>query len=148
VKLSDAFDAFRLVLTGGILTTARISDSVRKNATGTPVRDNYVVVSDETPLRVKDRYTVQQQLNGRMRHRFDVRSVATAPSGRRMYQDAVHANLIGALPVLMGRECTPIEAVEPLEEGRPKYDSTADLYFAIDSFEFWSWPTTDDGNEE
>lgn len=137
------YDAVRLILAVGRLadgtdsTDRRVHDSVRVNGTK-PVRDNYVVLMDESPLLADDRYTALERVDSRARHRFDVRSVATSASGRRMYQDAARSNLIGAVPVVEGRVCTPLQLVPPVEEGRPMFDSTANLHYVTDSFEFWS----------
>lgn len=134
--LQQYYDAVKAVLATGILAT-RVNDSVKMNGTA-PVRDNYVVLSDESPRLADDRYTALERVDSRARHRFDVRSVATSTTGRRMYQDAVRTNLIGAVPVVEGRVCTPIQLVPPVEEGRPMFDSTSNLHYVTDSFEFWS----------
>ena len=138
MTLAAAYESVRVLLARGILAS-RVYDSVRKNG-ATAVRDNYAVLIDETPRRERHRYTVLQLVDGRMRHRFDVRSVSTSTGGRRMYQDAVSTNLIGEVPQIAGRVCTAIEMVDPIEEGMPKYDQNADLYHVTDSFQFWSDP--------
>ena len=132
----DYYDAVKSLLAQGILAS-RVYDTVRMNGTGL-VRDNYAVLTDESPLKNAGRYTATTSPSSRARHRFDVRSVATSANGRRMYRDAVEGNLVGKVPVVAGRSCTAIQPVPPVEEGRPQFDSTANLHYVTDSFEFWS----------
>jgi hypothetical protein len=146
VNLQNIYDAVRSLLAVGVLangipnpTDKRVSDSVRVNGS-TPIRDNYVVLSDESPLLEENRYTALERSDSRARHRFDVRSVATSPGARRLFQQTARDNLIGAVPVVEGRVCTPVQPVAPVEEGRPQHDTTANLFHVTDSFEFWSWP--------
>lgn len=130
------FEAVRALLAGGILAS-RVFDMVRMNGT-TAVRDNYVVLMFESSALDDDRYTVLQDVDSTARYRFDVRSVATSPSGARLYLDMVRARLIGETPVVAGRACTPIRLVPPLEEGMLRHDADANLYHVVESFEFWS----------
>lgn len=134
--LQDYYDAVKALTARGILAS-RVHDSVRMNG-ATPVRDNYVVLMDESPRLADNRYTALERVGSRARHRVDARSVATSATGRRMFQDAVRSNLIGKVPVVPGRVCTPMQLVPPVEEGRPQFDPTANLHYVTDSFEFWS----------
>ena len=130
------FEGVRALLAGGILAT-RVFDVVRMNGS-TPVRDNYVVLMFESSMLDDDRYTALQDVDSTARYRFDVRSVSTSPSGARLYMDTVRGRLIGQTPVVEGRKCTPIRLVPPVEEGMLRHDSDANLYHAVESFEFWS----------
>lgn len=140
--LQDYFDAVRVLLARGILADRangekRVHDAVRVNGTA-PVRDNYVVLVDESPVLRDDRYLVGGRVDARARHRFDVRSVSVNAAGRRQFQQAVRDNLIGAVPVVEGRVCTAISLVPAVEEGRPAHDASANLFHVTESFEFWS----------
>lgn len=130
------YEAVRVLLAGGILAS-RVYDVVRVNGS-TPVRDNYVVLMFESSRLDDDRYTALQDLDSTARYRFDVRSVATSPGGARLYLDTVRERLIKQTPTVEGRKCTPIQLVPPVEEGQMRFDSAANLYHVIESFEFWS----------
>lgn len=133
---TDHFDAVRDLLAGGILAN-RVFDVVRMNGSS-PVRDNYTVLMFESSMLDDDRYTALQEVDSTARYRFDVRSVATSPSGARLYLDTVRGRLIGQTPVVTDRKCTPIRLVPPVEEGMLRHDSDANLYHVLESFEFWS----------
>lgn len=133
---SAHFEAVRALLAGGILAN-RVHDVVRMNA-GSPVRDNYVVLMLESSALDDDRYTALQDVDSTARYRFDVRSVATTAAAARLYLDTVRSRLIKQTPVVEGRTCTPIRLIPPLEEGTLRHDADANLYHAVESFEFWS----------
>ena len=135
--LQDHYDAVKVPLARGILAS-RVYDTVRVNGS-TPVRDNYVVLIDDSPVLDENRYTALDLPGSRSRHRFDVRSVATSANGRRMYQQAVRDNLIGVVPVVAGRVCSAVQLVGAVEEGQPEFDSTAQLHHVLESYEYWSW---------
>ena len=130
------YDSVRTLLVGGILAS-RVHDVVRVNG-DKPVRDNYVVLTPDASQLDDERYTVLQSVDSTARFRYDVRSVATSLSGVLLYQDTVRGRLIGQVPVVAGRSCTPIRLVDPVEEGRATHDSSANLFHITETFEFWS----------
>lgn len=128
------FEAVKTILAGGILAS-RVFDVVRMNG-DTPIRENYTVLMFESSRLDDQRYLALQAVDSTARYRFDVRSVATSPSGARLYMDTVRGRMIGAVPQVEGRRCTPIQLVPPVEEGAMKHDATANLYHVVESFEF------------
>ncbi|WP_047219971.1 hypothetical protein, partial [Delftia lacustris] len=63
--------------------------------------------------------------------------VAVDADGLMLLADGV-LSLIGVMPVVVGRVCSPVRLVPGVEEGRGRYDSVTDLHYLDLSFEFWS----------
>lgn len=132
------FNAFRALLVAVSVLSNKVFSNVRIT-NGTPVRANYVILFPDGPADFQLRFTEQQNLNARTRWRYDVRIVAVDADGLLLLADAV-LSLIGAVPVVDGRDCTPVKLVPGVEEGKGRYDSVTDLHYLDLSLEFWSQP--------
>lgn len=134
------FNAFKALLATGVLA-GKVHDGVRYSS-GTPVRDNYAILKPATtPDRDEKRYLALGSVASRSTYRFDVRYVATTLSGVLLWQQAGQERLIpvgGARLVVAGRECDPIQLVDPVEEGAYSYDKVTDLFYVDESYEFVS----------
>lgn len=133
------FNAFRALLVAVSILSNKVFSNVRIT-NGTPVRANYVILFPDGPAELGDgRLTSLQRAVSRAKYRYDVRIVAVDADGLLLLADAV-LSLIGALPVVDGRDCTPVKLVPGVEEGKGRYDSVTDLHYLDLSLEFWSQP--------
>lgn len=133
------FNAFRALLLAVPLLANKVYSNVRI-AAGQPVRANYIVHYPDGPAELGDgRLTSPQRAVSRAKYRYDVRIVAVDADGLLLLADAV-LSLIGAIPVVDGRSCTPVVLVPGVEEGKGRYDSVTDLHYLDLSFEIWSQP--------
>ncbi|HBD4848238.1 TPA: hypothetical protein KJY76_004302 [Shigella flexneri] len=132
------FNAFRALLVAVSILSNKVYSNVRVTA-GNPVRANYVVLFPDGPADFDLRLTQQQSMGARTRWRYDVRVVAVDADGLMLLADGV-LSLIGVVPVVVGRVCSPVRLVPGVEEGRGRYDSVTDLHYLDLSFEFWSQP--------
>jgi hypothetical protein len=130
------FNAFRALLVAVSILSNKVFSNVRVT-NGAPVRANYVVLFPDGPADFDLRLTQQQSMGARTRWRYDVRVVAVDADGLMLLADGV-LSLIGVLPVVVGRVCSPVRLVPGVEEGRGRYDSVTDLHYLDLSFEFWS----------
>lgn len=130
------FLAFKALLEYQPDLSGHVFSNVRLSA-GKPVRDNYVVLFPDGPADLVGRFTQAQSMVVRSRWRYDVRVVAVDAEGLLRLADAVAA-VVGQVPVVAGRSCTPVRLVPGVEEGRGRFDSTTDLHYLDLSFEFWS----------
>lgn len=135
------FNAFRALLVAVSVLSNKVFSNVRIT-NGTPVRANYVILFPDGPAELGDgRLTSLQRSVSRAKYRYDVRIVAVDADGLLLLADAV-LSLIGAVPVVDGRDCTPVKLVPGVEEGKGRYDSVTDLHYLDLSLEFWSQPNT------
>lgn len=132
------FNAFKALLVAVSILSNKVYSNVRVTA-GNPVRANYVVLFPDGPADFDLRLTQQQSMGARTRWRYDVRVVAVDADGLMLLADGV-LSLIGVVPVVVGRVCSPVRLVPGVEEGRGRYDSVTDLHYLDLSFEFWSQP--------
>lgn len=133
------FLAFKALLLAVSVLSNKVYANVRVT-NGQPVRANYIVLFPDAPADLGDnRLTALQRVGSRARYRYDVRVVAVDAEGMLLLADAV-MSLIGAVPVVAGRLCTPVQLVPGVEEGRGRYDSVTDLHYLDLSLEFWSQP--------
>jgi len=133
------FNAFRALLVAVSILSNKVFSNVRLVA-GKPVRENYIVLYPDGPAELGDgRLTSLQRAVSRAKYRYDVRIVAVDADGLLLLADAV-LSLIGAVPVVDGRDCTPVKLVPGVEEGKGRYDSVTDLHYLDLSLEFWSQP--------
>lgn len=132
------FLAFKALLVAVSILSNKVFSNVRVT-NGAPVRANYVVLFPDGPADFDLRLTQQQSMGARTRWRYDVRVVAVDADGLMLLADEV-LSLIGVLPVVVGRVCSPVRLVPGVEEGRGRYDSVTDLHYLDLSFEFWSQP--------
>lgn len=133
------FNAFRALLVAVSILSNKVFSNVRIT-NGTPVRANYVILFPDGPAELGDgRLTSLQRAVSRAKYRYDVRIVAVDADGLLLLADAV-LSLIGAVPVVDGRDCTPVKLVPGVEEGKGRYDSVTDLHYLDLSLEFWSQP--------
>lgn len=133
------FNAFRALLVAVSLLSNKVFSNVRI-ANGSPVRANYVVLYPDGPAELgDDRFTSAQRAVSRAKYRYDVRIVAVDADGLLLLADGV-LSLIGAVPSVSGRTCTPVRLVPGVEEGKGRYDSATDLHYLDLSLEFWSQP--------
>lgn len=133
------FNAFRALLIAVSILSNKVFSNVRIT-NGTPVRANYVILFPDGPAELGDgRLTSPQRSVSRAKYRYDVRIVAVDADGLLLLADAV-LSLIGAVPVVDGRDCTPVKLVPGVEEGKGRYDSVTDLHYLDLSLEFWSQP--------
>lgn len=132
------FNAFRALLVAVSILSNKVFSNVRVT-NGAPVRANYVVLFPDGPADFDLRLTQQQSMGARTRWRYDVRVVAVDADGLMLLADGV-LSLIGVMPVVVGRVCSPVRLVPGVEEGRGRYDSVTDLHYLDLSFEFWSQP--------
>lgn len=133
------FNAFRALLVAVSILSNKVFSNVRIT-NGTPVRANYVILFPDGPAELGDgRLTSLQRAVSRAKYRYDVRVVAVDADGLLLLADAV-LSLIGAVPVVDGRDCTPVKLVPGVEEGKGRYDSVTDLHYLDLSLEFWSQP--------
>lgn len=133
------FNAFRALLIAVSILSNKVFSNVRIT-NGTPVRANYVILFPDGPAELGDgRLTSPQRSVARAKYRYDVRIVAVDADGLLLLADAV-LSLIGAVPVVDGRDCTPVKLVPGVEEGKGRYDSVTDLHYLDLSFEIWSQP--------
>lgn len=134
MTLALHFEAFKTALAGGIITTAKVFDVVRLTS-GTPVRDNYVIVFPSSPRLDDYRYTVQQAVDATARYRWDVRYVGTSVAAVLMWQQQGRENVIGERLTVAGRVCDPMRLVDPVEEGEYRHDPTANLFYLDETYE-------------
>lgn len=133
------FNAFRALLIAVSILSNKVFSNVRIT-NGTPVRANYVILFPDGPAELGDgRLTSPQRSVSRAKYRYDVRIVAVDADGLLLLADAV-LSLIGSVPVVDGRSCTPVVLVPGVEEGKGRYDSVTDLHYLDLSLEFWSQP--------
>lgn len=133
------FNAFRALLVAVSILSNKVFSNVRIT-NGTPVRANYIVLYPDGPAELGDgRLTSLQRAVSRAKYRYDVRIVAVDADGLLLLADAV-LSLIGAVPVVDGRDCTPVKLVPGVEEGKGRYDSVTDLHYLDLTFEIWSQP--------
>lgn len=133
------FNAFRALLVAVSILSNKVFSNVRIT-NGAPVRANYVILFPDGPAELGDgRLTSPQRAVSRAKYRYDVRIVAVDADGLLLLADAV-LSLIGAVPVVDGRDCTPVVLVPGVEEGKGRYDSVTDLHYLDMSLEFWSQP--------
>lgn len=133
------FLAFKALLLAVPMLANKVYSNVRIT-NGQPVRANYIVLFPDAPADLSDnRLTALQRVDSRARYRYDVRIVAVDADGLLMLADAV-MSLIGKVPMVTGRNCTPVKLVPGVEEGKGRYDSVTDLHYLDLSFEFWSQP--------
>lgn len=133
------FLAFKALMVSVAVLSNKVFANVRVTA-GQPVRANYVVLFPDAPADLGDgRLTSLQRVGSRARYRYDVRIVAVDAEGLLMLADAV-MSLIGKVPNVSGRSCTPTQLVPGVEEGRGRFDSVTDLHYMDLSFQFWSQP--------
>lgn len=133
------FNAFRALLVAVSILSNKVFSNVRIT-NGAPVRANYVILFPDGPAELGDgRLTSPQRSVSRAKYRYDVRIVAVDADGLLMLADAV-LSLIGAVPVVDARSCTPVVLVPGVEEGKGRYDSVTDLHYLDLSLEFWSQP--------
>lgn len=131
------FLAFKALLVAVSMLSNKVFASVRVT-NGQPVRANYVVCFPDAPADLGDnRLTALQRVASRARYRYDVRIVAVDAEGMLQLADAV-MSLIGSVPAVTGRVCTPVQLVPGVEEGKGRYDSVTDLHYLDLSLEFWS----------
>lgn len=130
------FNGFKALVEAQPKLSGRVYSTIRQTS-GTPVRDNYVVVMADVPDLQDDRYTVRQARNAKAVYRYDVRVVAVDADGLLMLSDAV-LDLIGQTPTVTGRRCDPVSMAAGVEEGKSRFDITTDLYFIDMTFELTS----------
>lgn len=133
MTLQDHYDAFTSQLRGGILAD-KVHDVVRLTPTGEPVRANYVVVTLDLPVPNDARFTVPQLVDGKAVYRFDVRAVATTQGAVLLFAQTARERLLGHVLTVPDRVCDPVRLVDPVEEGRIRYDRTAQLFYADETF--------------
>lgn len=134
------FNAFKALLVAVSILSNKVFSNVRIT-NGTPVRANYVILFPDGPADLGDgRLTSLQRAVSRAKYRYDVRIVAVDADGLLLLADAV-LSLIGTVPVVDGRDCTPVKLVPGVEEGKGRYDSVTDLHYLDLSLEFWSQPS-------
>lgn len=130
------FAAFRALLEDSPVLAGRVSAVVRKNG-DEPVRANYVVAKSAKPDRLSDdRFMSVPEFASDRRFTYDVRVVTVDADGLDTLGEAV-LRVVGRVPVVAGRRCSPVRLVEDVEEG-DGYDRTADLFYRDMSFRFWS----------
>lgn len=133
------FLAFKALLTAISVLSNKVYANVR-TASGQPVRANYIVLFPDAPADLGDgRLTSLQRAGSRARYRYDIRIVAVDADGMLGLADAV-MSLIGSVPNVSGRACTPVQLVPGVEEGRGRFDAVTDLHYMDLSLEFWSQP--------
>lgn len=133
------FLAFKALLLAVSMLSNKVYANVRVT-NGQPVRANYIVCFPDAPAELGDnRLTALQRVGSRARYRYDVRIVAVDAEGMLQLADAV-MSLIGTVPAVTGRVCTPVQLVPGVEEGKGRYDSVTDLHYLDLSLEFWSQP--------
>lgn len=139
MTLADHYTAFKSLLAGGILA-GKVHDAVRYNG-DTPIRDNYAILKPTTPKRDDNRLTKLNSVQSTSLFRFDVRYVGTSLAAVLQWQQAAQERLIpesGARLEVDGRRCDYIRLVDPVEEGEYTHDSTANLFYVDETYEFRS----------
>lgn len=141
MTLADHYEAFKTQLSGGVLA-GKVADAVRYNA-DKPVRDNYAVLKPTTPKRDDNRFTKLNSVDSSSLFRYDVRYVGTSMAAVLKWQQEAQELLIpegGVRLIVPGRRCDTIRLVDPVEEGDYSHDSTANLFYVDETYEFWSHP--------
>ena len=139
MTLADHYNAFKDLLSGGILA-GKVYDAVRYNQSA-PVRDNYAVLKPTSPKRDDNRFMKLNSVDSTSLFRFDVRYVGTSLAAVLQWQQAAQERLIpegGAILSVSGRRCEFIRLVDPVEEGEYSHDSTANLFYVDETYEFRS----------
>lgn len=134
MTLQDHYDAFTARLRGGILSD-KVHDVVRLTPTGDPVRANYLVVTIDLPTPNDDRFTALQRIDGKAAYRFDVRTVATTQGAVLLLAQTARERLLTHVLSVPGRVCDPLRLVDPVEEGRIRFDRTAQLFYVDETWE-------------
>lgn len=137
------FSAFKARVASGPVLTGRVYDTVRLNTDGTPVRDNYVVLTPSIPVLNDARYMVVETAVSAAVQTINAQVVATSRDGLLLLLEALQ-EVIGWTPDVPGRDCTPVSEVAGVEEGFEKFDRTARLYYIHTSYRFWSRPNGDE----
>lgn len=139
MTLADHYMAFKALLAGGILA-GKVYDAVRYNGDA-PVRDNYAVLKPTSPKRDDNRFTALNSVASTSLFRFDIRYVGTSLAAVLQWQQTAQERLIpegGAVLTVPGRRCEFIRLVDPVEEGEYSHDSTANLFYVDETYEFRS----------
>lgn len=133
MTLQDHYAAFTTRLRDGILAD-KVFDVVRLTSTGEPVRSNYLVVTIDLPVPDDGRFTVPQLVDGKAAYLFDVRTVATTQGAVLLLAQTARERLLGHVLTVPGRVCAPMRLVDPVEEGRIRFDRTAQLFYVDETF--------------
>lgn len=143
MTLADHYAAFKALLESALLDggiAGKVYDAVRYNQSA-PVRDNYAILKPTTPKRDDNRLTKLNSVQSTSLFRYDVRYVGTSLAAVLQWQQAAQERLIpegGVALTVTGRRCDSIRLVDPVEEGEYSHDSTANLFYVDETYEFRS----------
>src|SRR5690606_17915639 len=99
------------------ILTGKVYDSVRVSEGGDAVRTNYVVVSFAVPEEETARFSAVTYAGADREVSFNVQCVAVDADGVMLFVERAKAQLLGHVPAVTGRTCTPIRRLPDVEEG-------------------------------
>lgn len=102
------YDALFALANGGALS-GKVFDTVREDAQGTLVRDQYVILYHTTPEASSERFNLPATMsNSALELEFDVRAVGTTARGAARTLEAFLTRTVGQTLTVSGRQVTPL----------------------------------------
>jgi hypothetical protein len=136
--IDEYYTALKTQIELGQGLAGRVYDTVRLDANGALIRDNYVVLYSPVPLDVpQDRFTMTPTFVGTVEFESDVRVVGTTAATVRQMMSRVSTQMIGHGLTITGRQPARVTLGS---SGRVLPDTSVKpfLYYADMSFEWTS----------
>lgn len=128
--ISSHFNAVKARLSESAFIGSNVYDIARTNTDGGLVRANYLVLFGGPPdVLDDDRLAAPQLPDSEAEFVYTVRAVGTTPTAVRDWSDKALTQLVGHVPVVVGRSCGAIEldGSDPIQEDR---GATPSLYYS------------------
>lgn len=138
--IDEYYAALKSQIEGTAMLANRVYDTVRFDANGGLVRDNYVVLYSPTPLDVpQERLTQAATFDDTVEFEVDVRVVGVNAASARVFMGKLSQQLIGHMLTITGRQPARVTLGSA---GRVLPDTSVKpfLYYADMSFEWTSRP--------
>lgn len=138
--ITPHFNAIKARIEAESTLAGDVHDTVRIDAEGGLIRDNYVILYRSPPESIgSGRFNAVADSSSELTFIFDVRAVGTSAAMCGAVLDKVMAQLVGFRLVVAGRSCTPIRLES---SGRVTADQSVKpfLFYADAGFEFVSRP--------
>lgn len=118
------------LLADSALSTKGVFDTVRVDSTsGLPVQATYVVIFGGAPdVLDEGRLSAPQQASSDAEYIYTVRAVSTSFDGVMATMTKVHTQLVGCIPVVEGRKCSPM-VLDASSEVRPDNAVSPPMYY-------------------
>lgn len=107
--ISEHFDAVEARLEADTDLAGRVHDTVRLDANGGLIRDQYVILYRSVPESiVSGRFNMIPEADSDVTFMVDVRAVGTSPKKCGAVMDRILTQLVGHRLVVAGRSCAPL----------------------------------------